>query len=97
MAISGCQMLPAGATKRGSSSWPSGRVLASHVAARGSNPRGAGYFVYLCFLYVWSEMGLQKWNGSSKMELRNGASNMVLKEASMDKEHARLSFISIYQ
>ena len=41
MAISGCQILPAGAAKQGRSSWSSGRIirmLASYVAVRGSNP-----------------------------------------------------------
>ena len=42
-------------------------------------------------------MGLHKWDGTSKMELQNGTSNLVSKEASMGKKHARLCFIPICQ
>ena len=42
-------------------------------------------------------MGLQKWDGTSKMGLQNGTPNLVSKEASMGKKHARLCFIPICQ
>ena len=42
-------------------------------------------------------MGLKKWDRTSKMGLHNGTSNLVSKEASMGKKHARLSFIPICQ
>ena len=41
---SGCQMLPTSAADWGRSPWSGGMMLVSHVAVRGSNPRGVGYF-----------------------------------------------------
>ena len=49
-------------------------------------------FVMFYFLYVWSEMGLKK-----NFENGTWCQNLVSKEASMGRKHARLCFIPICQ